>query len=89
MINAFYLALKPLFVLQILKFFFKFYGMQKNGFTRKIKLISKFITLQPGKQKSKGNKIIDQVIEYNMRNICLGKLYTKWGEETILRAFSK
>ena len=30
-----------------------------------------------------------QLIEYNMRNIFLDKSYTKCGEETILRPFSK
>ena len=30
-----------------------------------------------------------QLIEYNMRNIFLGKLYTKYDRETILRPFSK
>ena len=30
-----------------------------------------------------------QLIEYDMRNIFLEKLYTKYGRETIPRAFSK
>ena len=30
----------------------------------------------------------DQLIEYNMRNIFVEKLYTKCGEETILRPLS-
>ena len=30
-----------------------------------------------------------QLIEYNMRNIFLVKLYTKYGKETIPRPFSK
>ena len=32
---------------------------------------------------------LGQLIEYNMRNIFLEILYTKCGEETILRPFSK
>ena len=31
----------------------------------------------------------DQLIEYNMKNIFLGKSYTKCGGETIPRPFSK
>ena len=57
---------------------------------------------QPGKQtitihillnifKSKANQAIKfrQLIEYNMRNIFLEKLYTKCGRETIPRPLSK
>ena len=73
--------------------------MQKNGLTL---LISKFLTLQPGKQtvtmhvmlnmsKSKGNQRIKfgEVIECNMRNVFLKKSYTKYGEGTIHRSFLK
>ena len=55
-----------------------------NGLIRKIRLISKFMTLRPGKQtiaihilpnisKSKGNQALKfcQLIEYNMKNIFL------------------
>ena len=55
--------------------------MLKNGLTRKIKLISKFMTLQPGKQtitihilpnisRSKCNQRIKfgQLIEHSIRN---------------------
>ena len=58
--------------------------------------------LQPGKQtivihilpnisKSEGNQAfkIDQLIEYNMRNIFSEKSCTKYGGETIPRPFSK
>ena len=60
--------------------------MFKNGLTRKIRLISKFMTSQPGKQtivihilpnisRSKGYQTmkLGQVIEYNMRDIFLKK----------------
>ena len=76
--------------------------MQKNGFIRKIRLISKFMTSQPWKQtiainilpnilRSKGNQTtkFGQLIEYKLRNIFLEKSYTKCGEEAIPRPFSK
>ena len=57
---------------------------------------------QPGQQtiaihiftsisRSKGNQGMKfgQLIDYNMRNIFLEKLYTKCGRETIPRSFSK
>ena len=59
------------------------------------------MTSQPGKQtiaihlmsnisRSKSNQTMKfgHLIKYNMRNIFLEK-YTKWGEETIPRPFSK
>ena len=41
--------------------------------------------------RNKGNQAVEfgQLIEYNMRNIFLGKLHTKCGGETISRLFSK
>ena len=69
---------------------------------RKIRLISKFMTSQPGKQtiaihllpnisRSKGNLTIKfgQLIEYNMKNIFVEKSYTKYGGETVSRPFSE
>ena len=69
---------------------------------KKIRLISKFMTSQPGKQtisihilpnisRSKGNQTIKfvQLIKYNMRKIFLENSYTKCGGETIPRSFSK
>ena len=69
----------------------------------KIRLISKFVKPQPGKQtmaihillenisRSKGNQTIKfgHLIEYNMRNISLEKSCAKYGGETIPRPFSK
>ena len=45
----------------------------------------------PNISRSKGNQIVKfgQLIEYNMRDIFLEKLYTKYGGETIPRLFSK
>ena len=64
--------------------------MQKIGLIRKIRLISKFVTSQPGTPiisihilpnilRSKGNQTIkfNQLIEYYRRNILLEKPYTK------------
>ena len=69
---------------------------------RKIRLILKFITSQPGLQtiaihvllnisRSKRNQTMkfDQLIEYNMRKIFVEKLYTKYAGETIPRTLSK
>ena len=64
--------------------------MKKNGMIRKIRLISKFMTSQPGWQtitmhvvpnipRNKSNQTVEigQLIEYNMRNISVGKFYAK------------
>ena len=74
----------------------------KNGFIRKIRSISKFMTSQPGKQTiavhmlpniagSKSNRKIKfgQLIENNMRKSFLEKSYTKFGGEIIPRIFFK
>ena len=47
--NAVYFTLKALFVLKIFKIFvLTFWSCGKNGLIRKIRLISKFMTSQPG-----------------------------------------
>ena len=76
--------------------------MYQNGLIRKISLISNFMTSQPGEQtivihilsntfRSKGNMTMKfgQLIECNMRNIFLEKLFTKCGGETSPRPFSE
>ena len=76
--------------------------MWKNVFIRKIKLISRFMTSQLGKQtvtvnilpsisRSKDNQTMRYglLIEYNMTNTFLEKLYTKYGRGTIPGLFSK
>ena len=76
--------------------------MYKNGLIRKVRLISKFMTSQPGQQtigihilpnisRTKDNQTMKfgQLIEYSMRNIFVEKSYIKWGGETIPRPFSK
>ena len=80
--NAFYFVLKPLFVLKILRFLSWLFGHVEKHLIRKIRLISKFMTSQPGKQtiamhllpnisRSKGNQTMKfgQLAECNMRNI--------------------
>ena len=69
---------------------------------RKIRLISKFTTSQPEKQRTeihvlpsisrnKGNQTIKfgQLIGYNTSNIFLEKSYTKFGGKTFPRHFLK
>ena len=76
--------------------------MLKNGLIRKISIISKFMTKQPGKQtlaililcnisRNNDNQTIKygQFIEYNLRKIFLEKSFSKRGEEIIPRPFSK
>ena len=76
--------------------------MWKNVFIRKIKLISRFMTSQLGKQtvtvnilpsisRSKDNQTMrcGLLIEYNMTNTFLEKSYTKYGRGTIPGLFSK
>ena len=66
--------------------------MWKNGLIRKIKLISKFVTSQPGSQTIAIHILMNiSRIKRNqaMRNIFLEKSYTKCGGETIARPFSK
>ena len=69
--------------------------MYKNDLIRKIRLISEFMTSQPGKQtiamhllpnisKSKGN----QIMKFGLLKPVYEKLYTKCGEETTSRPFS-
>ena len=69
---------------------------RRQRLIRKIRLISKFMTLQPGykqlqytycliSQHVKTDEAIKpgQLIEYNLRKIFLEKSYTKCGGETI------
>ena len=76
--------------------------MYKNGLIRKIRLILKFVTSQPGQQtiainilanisrrKNNQKMKLSQLIECNMRTVFLEKSFSKCGEETISRPFSK
>ena len=77
-----------------------FFFVCQNGFNKKIKLISNFMTSQPGQKtivihilpnisRSKGNQTMkfDPFIEYNMTNMFLEKSYAKYDEETSPRLF--
>ena len=79
-----------------------FLSGRKNGSIRKVKLISKSMTSQPGSHtiaihilpnisRGKGNQAMQfgHLIEYNMRNTFVEKSYIKCAEETIPRTFSK
>ena len=75
-----------------------FLSGRKNGSIRKVKLISKPMTSQPGSihilpniSRGKGNQAMQfgHLIEYNMRNTFVEKSYIKCAEETIPRTFSK
>ena len=79
-----------------------FWSCRKNGSIRKIRLISKSMTSQPGYQtvkintlpnilRSKDNQAMKfgQLIEHNMRNIFVEKLYAKFAGESIPRLLSK
>ena len=91
--NAFYFILKALLVLKIFKFLYWLFGhVKKPGLIRKIQLLSKVMTPQPGYKQlhilcnislSKSNLTVKfgQVIEYNeiffFKESC-----RKWGRET-------
>ena len=79
---------------------FELLVMQKNGLTRKIRLVSKFLTPQLGRQttaihilpnisRSKGNPTMKfgRLIEHDMRNIFLEKSFAKCCGETISKNF--
>ena len=98
-----FISLEKLFSFsRYLDFCLDFFVLHKNSLIIKIRLISKFITSQPGYQtivihiltnisRSKGNQTnkLGQLIEYNMRNIFLEKSFAKCDGETIPRPFAK
>ena len=99
--SAFYFMLKALFVLEIFTFFVLTF-LQKNGLVRNLQSFSKFMTSQSGQQittihilsnisRSNGKQIMifGQIMVYNMKNVFLGKLYTKCGREASRRPFYK
>ena len=100
--NTFYFNLKALDIINILQCLSWRFGHVDKRLNWRLRLISKFMASQPRKQtnvlhilanisRSKYNQIIklNQLIEYNMRNIFLERLYTKCGVQTISRTFSK
>ena len=93
--NASYFILKAFFILKT----FNFRSCRKNGLIRKISLMLKFMTSQPGQQtaaihilsnisRSKGNQAIKfgQVTEDDTKIICLQKSCRKWVKETSSRS---
>ena len=95
-------TLNTLLVLMIFKFLFWISVMSKNDLIRKIRLISKFMTPQSGKQivakhiltnisRRKGNQamIFGQFIERNMRNFFFENSYTKCDRDIFPIPFSK
>ena len=52
-------------------------------------IITKYIFSNISRNKDNQTMEFGQLIEYNMRNICLEKLFTKFNEKTIPRPFSK
>ena len=83
--NAFYFILKTLFVLKTFKFLsWLSKRVEKNDWIRKIRLISKFMTPQPGQQRIKTHILLNisrikskktiefgQLIEHPKKNIFL------------------
>ena len=76
--------------------------MYKNALIKKLRMVSKFLTAQFGKQiitihilfnisRSKGSQIMNfgLLIEYNLRNIFLEKLCTTYGREASPRSLYK
>ena len=76
--------------------------MYQNGLIKKLRLVSNFMTSQPGKQtipihmllnisRSKGNQKMKfgHLIECSIKSISLEKSYTKCGGETSPRHFSE
>ena len=99
--KIFLFHLKSSFHFKVIKVFGLTFRL-KNDLIRKIRLISKFMTSEPGKQinaiqilpnisRSKGNQTMKfgQWIDYNMRNIFFEKLCTKCDGETISRLLYK
>ena len=98
-----FISLQKLFSLsRYFSFCLEFLVMQQNGLIIKIKLISNFMTSQPGQQtilihilcnilRSKSNQTMKfgQLIEGNTRNIFLENSYKKYYGETSPRPFSK
>ena len=95
--NCFYFVLKALFVLEIFKFLSWLCGYVEKHFDN-----FKFMTSEAGQQistihilpnisRSKGNKTMNffQLIEYNMINTFIEKLYLKCGGKASPRPFIK
>ena len=100
--DVFYFTLKILFILKIFKFLSWTFGHAEkqldliNQANFKIyevttweKTIAMHILANISRNKDNQTMKLGQLIEYNMRNIFLEKLYSKCRGETIPRPFSK
>ena len=93
---------KPFLFSRYIRFCLDFFVMQQNGLIKKIRLISKFKTSQPGQQtivihalcnisRRNDNQTtkFGHLIECNMTNIFIKKSYTKYNAETSPTSFSE
>ena len=100
--SAFHFTLKALFVLKIFRFLCRIFGHVEKQLDQKDKINfkihdattwfrNKCNTHIVNISRSKDNPTVKfgQLIGHNMRNIFLEKSYTKCGEETSPRTFSK
>ena len=100
--KGFYFTSKALFVLKIFKLLAWLFGHVSTSWIKKIKLLSNFMTSQPGEQiivihmlpnisRSKDNETMKfaHLIDCNIRNIFLEKSSSKRCGETSPRPFSK
>ena len=101
--NAFYFTFKALLVLKGFKFLSWIFGLVEKRLDQKDKLkfriyevtnwlkqtIAIHILTRISRSKCNQAMKFGQLIEYNMRNIFFEKSYTKCGENTISRPFSK
>ena len=98
--NAFYFTLKTRFDLEIFKLLSWLFGHVEKPLEKKDKInfksydvtiwtqiIAKHILVNISRSKDNKTKKFGQLIEYNITNIFLEKLYTKCGAEIILRPF--
>ena len=98
--NTFYFVLKAVFVLNTFNFYQNFCSCRKTSLIRKITLISKFMTPQPGQQtitihilpnisRSKSNPTMKfgNLIEYNKRNVYVQKLCQNMQRRLVLDLF--
>ena len=82
--NAFYVTLKTLFVLKVFKFLsWRLVHVEKRLY-EKVKFITCSTHIaQISRSKGSQTMKFGQLIEYNMKNISVEKLYTKCGAEKL------
>ena len=93
--NAFYFTSKALLVLKVLSFCYDFLVMYKKWLYQKDTVNFKIHDITtwflPNISRSKNNQAMKfgQLTEYNMKNIFVEKLYTKYAGQTIPRPFTQ